>query len=1095
MNTRIEILRDGVWHALELANKKAIEYNAIINSIGKIATREISHTNTFSIPKIQTNIRALGINVYNQTYLAKSLNQKYPANYFVEDKIVRTGFLVINNTKGDFININFIDSALDLIDKWGSITYKQLLKDTVVDIPSDYQAAIEELVDYDMDVNGILTPLSQVGTRGYNLCLFPNNLNSIGDAFQLDENEVRHLDKFNPYQSRPVWNVKAMFDLATESYGYTPIYDDSVDWDYVATQYIVEEGQDKNEQGVTGLQTVSYPAVGPSTMYQNEVPGFFAVMQFYQYSSLLLYPGVIALKPSNIPGWVDPLWLKYSWSWTFPGTNLTPWMMQNCVLRLDVSEGNVGEFVAKFTTGAGGIARVTYSNVWESPADDYDRVIHDTGIVFNNDPLDLTGQTFITDLVLTPASSIRDEVEITFDKSHLNTAIAGPIGTTFVSSDVADFTTSNISVTPSSDNGLRIAKTTSGFGTTTGTFATPSLTMGTTYQINFQVEQGSITGDLNIEFLNGGSQSLGITGYGLYSVSYTPTSGNVNTFTLSGDFEGTITKFYIHEQGLCENYIGTLISYGRGLAPNSAGTLSTIQITEEFLPPEVIVFDEFGQYLPSQPDLRHAAPRKTVKELLSAYMHKDGILMDINAKEKTVKFFNYGEYEANKIAEEYIDLSKYHLKYGNIEFNTDYGNDFAKLNRIGLNSPYPGNTYDFTLDNQGEESKFKDFTTNNNKLYKDVEQVDSIPNLITPYFEYTNQGLGLVEYTHNLGALNQVRADGTDHGSFTGLAALANVNFASLPSGTQYWYDLVDKGVRASAQFLIPVDVMSNLDMSKPIYVEELGGYYIIEKVEQYVNAHIPVTLKLIKLIDDLRRFEESPPVFNTPTISISASSLEPTGWDSFVYQIITATNFNNYTPTSATLEYRKLNDFSPEDGYTGDVVDYDFDFSTGVYQNVSHSLNSSLPITDFETGRYEIQVTDNTTGLQSNIVYGTLGDLSVLQPLLGSFIATSATPTFGLASGTFRATSNYINHVPVTSTISYRKREFIITSGDGWLGDLYIIDLMTSTDATADYNGDGDLVSHTIEITPTDGAGFYVITQQTDQATAPNSTLGGYFI
>ena len=64
-DTRIEILRDGLWRSLELASNKAIKYNAVINQIGKVATREISHTNTFSIPYIHTNVSALGLNVFN----------------------------------------------------------------------------------------------------------------------------------------------------------------------------------------------------------------------------------------------------------------------------------------------------------------------------------------------------------------------------------------------------------------------------------------------------------------------------------------------------------------------------------------------------------------------------------------------------------------------------------------------------------------------------------------------------------------------------------------------------------------------------------------------------------------------------------------------------------------------------------------------------------------------------------------------------------------------------------------------------------------------------------------------------------------------
>ena len=51
-----------------------------------------------------------------------------------------------------------------------------------------------------------------------------------------------------------------------------------------------------------------------------------------------------------------------------------------------------------------------------------------------------------------------------------------------------------------------------------------------------------------------------------------------------------------------------------------------------------------------------------------------------------------------------------------------------------------------------------------------------VPNTTTPYFEYTHQGLGLVELQATLGTLEQERANGDSEGNFTGLDQFANVN-------------------------------------------------------------------------------------------------------------------------------------------------------------------------------------------------------------------------------------------------------------------------------------------------------------------------------
>jgi len=119
-NTRIEFFKNGVWSDLILKEDKAIKYNVVINKIGSMAKREISHSNTFELPYIHHNIQALGINVFNKTDLAKAFNSRYLARYYVNDKLAQKGYLIINNTNNGTINVNFIDEALEILENWGS---------------------------------------------------------------------------------------------------------------------------------------------------------------------------------------------------------------------------------------------------------------------------------------------------------------------------------------------------------------------------------------------------------------------------------------------------------------------------------------------------------------------------------------------------------------------------------------------------------------------------------------------------------------------------------------------------------------------------------------------------------------------------------------------------------------------------------------------------------------------------------------------------------------------------------------------------------------------------------------------------------------
>lgn len=1072
-DTRIEILtKEGIWQSLELASTKAIKYNAVINQIGKVKTREINHTNTFSLPYIYANIQALGINVFNASELAKSMNTKFKAKYFVDNKILREGYLVINNTNGGTINVNFIDEALELLDKWGSMTYQEFLKDDVLEFPADFETAITELDDYDMDVTQVLTPLSLVGTRGYPIALFPNNLNAIGDGFQLDANDQRVDDAFNPYQSRPIWNVKAFFDVVCETFGYTPIFDDSVNWDNVENTYMVESTG--NEDGESGTQTIQWLTVnGPQAPYYIAYNSFF---DNYTYQTHMVFDGNASLQPQNIPNWIAPIWLQY-FNWAFPSGSAEPWMIQNCVFTPNIESGNVGEMTFYARNGLQGLNNVWFAHCWKNPT-------AGQPIVWKNEFV--TGPTVPGNITYNTADGTTyREHELIVDKAIFNSPPAAGVG-----SSVYNSTWVGSVWTYSAGTGYvsKSSSTDTWFRTTLPNSGTP----GDNIEVKFKIQGWSSGSELYVEIGSSGRQQVDILGVpGEQKTITLQQSGTLSSFEFSGSFEGTIYDIEIREAEVCSELIGCMVNIGKGLAPiTGSGNLTTMRVTEEYIPEGVVTFDDNGQYNPNVVDLRFAAPRKTIKDLLAAYMHKDGILMDIDGINKTVKFFNYGEYEANKVAGTYEDWSSYLLRHGNIKYDTDYGNQFGKLNRIGLGSPFPGNTYDYVLTNQGVDSKFKDFATDNNSVFKDITNVVSVPNTNNPYFEYTNEGLGLVEYFGSIsGTLDQVRADGTIQGQFTGLPKLANVNFATLPTGVQQWYHLVDEAIKVEASFLVPIDVMNSLDMSNPIYVGDLGGYFIIEKIEEYIDSKTPVVVKMIKLIDDLRGLDGGGganggglPVNTDPYITLSGVSNFPIPPWTYIYSLNTTASFYNYTPTTAYIEYRKLDAPTSQGGtYTGDVVTFNYSFANGQTE-LAHALNASLPILSSEEGYYEIQVSDDTQGIQSNIIELYLGD-NIPDPAGINVVIETNQNDATIPSGDFRVTYNYVSHVPTSSVLTYQKIDFLSGNATG-LEYTYNMPLTP-------LNGVTDIIS------PVDGAGYYRMVFTTDMAEVNPSIFGtgGVFI
>ena len=867
MDTRIEIFKDELWQPLRLAENAAIKYNAVINKVGKVATREISHTNTFSLPYVHQNLQALGINVFNPLDLAKAMNAKYIANYYVEGKLLQSGFLVINNTSNGIIKVNFIDESLSLTAKWGSTSLKELLQDDLIEFPADYATAISEMRNYNMTKLAQLTPLPQIGTRGYNLCLFPNNLNTIGDKFQIDTNELRQDNVFNPYQSRPIFNVKSLFDLATTSYGYTPEYDPSVNWDLLETTYIVNKAQGQNGVENNGFETTIHPTTNRNTPFYQFYNSFFSD---FHVQTLFTFPSTVALKPNDIPNWVDPL--------IYIGTGPVPWMDKYTVFVPDTSSGNVGTMLFKgnFNNTIGGVVNYSFISIWKNA---------------------------------TPGGDIVSEL----------------------------------------------------FNDTT---ASSFITQGTNYQIDY---------------------------------------------TLDKSFFDTVPT------GAGE-LIGVMFHYGRNGMQYLDGDITNMSVEESILPEGVVAFDKYGQFLPDTVDLAYNAPDESIKKLISGVMHKEGILMNINNSTKVVKFFNYGEYEQQREDGTHLDWSKYLLKYSGFSHNTDYGSQYAKKNRIGLTNPYQGNFFDIALDNQGLDSKYKDFKQNYVSAFQDVSNVVQVGNTTTPYFEYTNEGLGLVEYDGALGTLEQERADGTSHGTFTGLSKLANVNYARIPDGVKWWYELVDEAIRVDAKFLLPVDVIRQLDLSQPIYVEELGGFYIPEEIKEYVDGSKPVTVKLIKLLEDFRGLIE---YANNATaqITLTTSSVQPTA-PTTTHAMLATVSFIDYTPANdSTIVFTKLTG----SGGTATATTITRTVSAiSPYVNLQTTITSSDPITASEQGYYSVVVTDSVEGISSNtteVYFGpTPGPAAISWSLQGD--ATTSTVD--------EIDYEYLNHTPTSATLYWRQQNLL---------------------------------------------------------------------
>jgi len=687
MSAKIRILKNSVWYDLILDNPKAVKYNAVINRIGKIQNREISHTNTFKLPYVSQNIEALDLNMFNPVNMALALNKKYVAKYYVDEALLQSGFIVINNTKDNKISVNFIDEALSLTEKWSETTFYDLVFSAQFVKPTDYQTVIDNIKEYPTPLTGVIAQVPDVGARGYKFALFPNNLNVLGDKFQVTTDGGRVLDSFNPYQSRPIFSVKSLFDLAVETFGYTMDWG-NVDVEKMKTEFIVS--RDLRALLSTGIKFKEISSTGSNNEYASFSIGGG------EYLADAMISTSTCTKPNDVTGWVDPpLLLLDNDSYKFQDVLYTP----------DITVSNDGLITITSNlehSGTFNWGEADVFSAWRNPS---------SNVVFGTPP---TQTEIITSTNLT----------VTLEKSDLVEPEAG-----------------------------------------------------------------------------------------------------------------------------C-TFIGILVNIRVSTDILSSLTLTSTLVTEIVGYTSVAEYDEYDQYAKDEIDLTHAVPKDTMRVLLSGYMEKEGILMNIDTNNNTVYLFTYSQYRTKANAGTFENWSNYLLENAGINYDTDYGNSYARVNKIGLKEFFSGNTNDVTILPSVVNTKYKSFVQNNNKTYKDVSKALYIQNT-TPFIEYTNTGLGLIEKIGDLTGLDQINFDKTIQGTISSLPEIANVNYSVTPDGLKDWYKLVEQAVRVTAKFLIPSSVMRYLDLSKPIYVEQLGGFFIIEEIKEYSNAQTPVNVNLIKLIDN----------------------------------------------------------------------------------------------------------------------------------------------------------------------------------------------------------------------------------------------------
>lgn len=249
MGIKLEVYNDE-WYEIKLKKSQKPKINVTGGSIKSPSTRKITHSNSFTLPLIETNLRALGLNQYNVNQLVSATNSKYPSRISSDLGLVSEGYLLVNRIDDDGIVVNTFTTDLGLLDQWGADSLIEAFSGAPSETtPTDFITKINQLRSYTITPTSL--PLTQLTDMpaGYPVAYFPTNLNKIGEKFSKNTDDSRYEDAINSYQTRPIFNCRALIELAAYKYGYEPVFSDNIDTDQIESEFVTGEGTASYKDG------------------------------------------------------------------------------------------------------------------------------------------------------------------------------------------------------------------------------------------------------------------------------------------------------------------------------------------------------------------------------------------------------------------------------------------------------------------------------------------------------------------------------------------------------------------------------------------------------------------------------------------------------------------------------------------------------------------------------------------------------------------------------------------------------------------------------------------------------------------------------
>lgn len=267
-----------------------------------------------------------------------------------------------------------------------------------------------------------------------------------------------------------------------------------------------------------------------------------------------------------------------------------------------------------------------------------------------------------------------------------------------------------------------------------------------------------------------------------------------------------------------------------------------------------------GSFLPFLPEM-------SCYDYFMGLCTMNGILVSGDSTDKKINFTSYKHIKDKKLVGNYVNWSKYLVSVESSD--SDFGSEFFNSSIQQNSNAMKSNKRMFDLNSDLYESKGVVLESEFSDAISYKTEIN-FPNLITDgtaiVYKTDNRLPSETYYSRHLQKeveesaitspddINQPGQIGDFHVNwfkdynYNYLDEVYDINLNPTAGHFKDYIDIVNNSSKIKTEMILPIRVIKELDLFKPVFIEELHAYFIIESITDWVDGSTPCEVNLLKI-------------------------------------------------------------------------------------------------------------------------------------------------------------------------------------------------------------------------------------------------------